>query len=120
MLLPKAYLNPKEGAIPPKRVKLPSQRDFPRIHLVGDTEDVRTESLMSVFLPRKSNGQRSLAGYSPWDHEESDRTERLHFHFSLSCTAEGNGNPLLYSCLENPREGGAWWAAAYGVTQSPI
>ena len=48
MLLPKAYLNPKEGAIPPKRVKLPSQRDFPRIHLVGDTEDVRTESLMPV------------------------------------------------------------------------
>ena len=49
---------------------------------------------------------------------ESDTTERLHFHFSLSCTGEGNGNPLQCSCLENPRDGGAWWAAVYGVTQS--
>ena len=49
---------------------------------------------------------------------ESDKTERLHFHFSLSCIGEGNGNPLQYSCLENPRDGGAWWAAVYGVTQS--
>ena len=45
-------------------------------------------------------------------------TERLHFHFSLSCIGEGNGNPLQYSCLENPRDGGAWWAAVYGVAQS--
>ena len=45
-------------------------------------------------------------------------TEQLHFHFSLSCIGEGNGNPLQYSCLENPRDGGAWWAAAYGVAQS--
>ena len=50
--------------------------------------------------------------------EESDTTERFHFHFSLSCIGEGNGNPLQYSCLENPRDGGAWWAAVYGVTQS--
>ena len=49
---------------------------------------------------------------------ESDTTEQLHFHFSLSCTGEGNGNPLQCSCLENPRDGGAWWAAVYGVTQS--
>ena len=49
---------------------------------------------------------------------ESDTTERLHFHFSLSCLGEGNGNPLQCSCLENPRDGGAWWAAAYGVAQS--
>ena len=49
---------------------------------------------------------------------ESDTTERLHFHFSLSCTGEGNGNPLQCSCLENPRDGGAWWAAVYGVAQS--
>ena len=46
------------------------------------------------------------------------KTERLHFHFSLSCIGEGNGNPLQCSCLENPRDGGAWWAAVYGVTQS--
>ena len=50
--------------------------------------------------------------------EESDTTERLHFHFSLSCTGEGNGSPLQYSCLENPRDRGAWWAAVYGVAQS--
>ena len=47
-----------------------------------------------------------------------DTTERLHFHFSLSCIGEGNGNPLQCSCLKNPRDGGAWWAAIYGVTQS--
>ena len=52
---------------------------------------------------------------SPWGREESDTTERLHFHFSLSCIGEGNGNPLQYSCLENPRDGGAWWAALHGV-----
>ena len=56
-------------------------------------------------------------GCSPWGHEELDTTERLHFHFSLSCIGEGNGNPLQCSCLENPRDGGAWWAAVYGVTQ---
>ena len=57
-------------------------------------------------------------GWSPWGREESDTTERLHFHFSLSCIGEGNGNPLQCSGLENPRDGGAWWAAVYGVTQS--
>ena len=50
--------------------------------------------------------------------EESDTTERLHFDFSLSCIGEGNGNPLQCSCLENPRDRGAWWAAIYGVAQS--
>ena len=50
--------------------------------------------------------------------EESDTTERLHFPFSLSCIGEGNGNPLQCSCLESPRDGGAWWAAVYGVAQS--
>ena len=49
---------------------------------------------------------------------QSDTTERLHFHFSLSCIGEGNGNPLQYSCLENPRDGQAWWAAIYGVTRN--
>ena len=49
---------------------------------------------------------------------ESDTTEQLHFRFSLSCIGEGNGNPLQCSCLENPRDGGAWWAAVYGVAQS--
>ena len=49
---------------------------------------------------------------------ELDTTERLHFHFSLSCTGEGNGNPLQCSCLENPRDGRAWWAVVYEVAQS--
>ena len=57
-------------------------------------------------------------GCSPRGREESDTTEQLHFHFSLSCTGEGNGNPLQCSCLENPRDRGAWWAAVYGVAQS--
>ena len=58
-----------------------------------------------ALLPGKSHGRRSLVGYSPWGREESDTTERLHFHFSLSCMGEGNGNPLQCSCLENPRDG---------------
>ena len=61
----------------------------------------------SVLLPRKSHGWRSLVGYSPWGRTELDTTERLHFHFSLSCIGEGNGNPLQCSCLENPRYEGA-------------
>ena len=72
-----------------------------------------TESL-GLGLPRR----RSLVGCSPWGREESDTTERLPFHFLLSCIGEGNGNSLWCSCLENPRDGGAWWAAVYGVTQS--
>ena len=71
-----------------------------------------------VLSPGKSHGRRSLVGCSPWGREVSDMTERLHFHFSLSCIGEGNGNPLQCSCLENPGDGGAWWAAIYGVAQS--
>ena len=71
-----------------------------------------------VLLPGKSHGRRSLVGCSPWGLEESDMTERLHFHLSLLCIGEGNGNPLRCSCLENPRDGGAWWAAVYGVARS--
>ena len=71
-----------------------------------------------VLLPGKSHGWRSLVGYSPWGRWESDTTERLHFHFSLSCIGEGNGNPLQCSCLENLRDRGAWWAAVHGVAQS--
>ena len=70
----------------------------------------------------------TLARKIPWTEEpgglqsmgllESDTTEWLHFHFSLSCIGEGNGNALQCSCLENPRDGGAWWAAVYGVAQN--
>ena len=71
-----------------------------------------------VLLPGKSHGWRSLVGCSSWGRWESHTTKWLHFHFSLSCVGEGNGNPLQCSCLENPRDGGAWWAAIYGVAQS--
>ena len=70
-----------------------------------------------VLSPGKSHGRRSLVGCSPWGREESNKSERLHFHCSLSCIG-GNGNPLWCSCLENPRDRGAWWAAVCGVTQS--
>ena len=71
-----------------------------------------------VLSPGESHGRKSLIGCNPWGRWESDTTERLHFHFSLSCIGEGNGNPLQCSCLENHRDGVAWWAAIYGVTQS--
>ena len=73
-----------------------------------------------VLLPGKSHGRRGLVGCSPGvaKSKESDTTEQLHFHFSLSCIGEGNGSPLRCSCLENPRDGGACWAAVYGVAQS--
>ena len=71
-----------------------------------------------VLLPGKSHGRRSLVRCSPWGREQSDWTERLHFQFSLSCVGEGNGNPLQCSCLENPRDVGAQWAAVYGAAQS--
>ena len=77
-----------------------------------------------AMAPHSSN----FAWKIPWMEEagglqsmeslESDTTERFHFHFSLSCIREGNGNPLQCSCLENPRDGEAWWAAVYGVAQS--
>ena len=71
-----------------------------------------------ILLPGKSHGWRSLEGCSPWGRKELDMTESLHFHFSLSCIGEGNGNPLQYSCLENLVNGGAWWAAVHGVAKS--
>ena len=81
----------------------------------GNTETRRRQwQPTPVLLPGKSHRWRSLVGCSPWGHEESDTTYRLHFHFSLSCIGEGNGNPLQCSCLENPRDGGAWWLPSVG------
>ena len=71
-----------------------------------------------VLLPGKSHGRRSLVGCSPWGRTESDTTEQLPFHFSLSRIGEGNGNPLQCSCLENPRDGRACWADVCGVAQN--
>ena len=70
-----------------------------------------------AFLLGKYRRQRRLVGCSPWGCWESGTTDRLHFHFSLSCIGEGNGNPLQCSCLENPRDGRAWWAAVCGVAE---
>ena len=71
-----------------------------------------------MFLPGESQGWGSPLGCHLWGRTESDTTEQLHFHFTLSCFGEGNGNPLQCSCLENPRDGGTWPAAVYGVAQS--
>ena len=71
-----------------------------------------------VLLPRKSHGQRSLVGCSPWGHEELYTTEWLHFHFSLSCIGEGNGNPLQCSCLEKSMDRAAWQATVHGTAKS--
>ena len=78
----------------------------------------RKWQLIPVFLPGESQGWGSLVGCRPWGRTELDTTERLHFHFSLSCIGEGNGNSFQCSCLENPRDRGPWWASVYGVAQS--
>ena len=121
-----ASLPPPPHPIPPGHHRTPSWvpcaiQQLPTSHLFYTWECVyrrRQWHPTPVLLPGKSHGQRSLVGCSPWGREKLDTTERLHFHFSLSCIGEGNGNPLQCSCLENPRDGGAWWAAVYGVTRS--
>ena len=99
----------RNGAALPNESEMSSFRPFYQAHR-------RTQwHPTPVLLPGKSHGWRSLEGCSPWGREESDTTERLHFHFSLSCIGEGNGNPLQCFCLENPRDGRA---AVSGVAQS--
>ena len=71
-----------------------------------------------VFLHGKCYGQRSLAGYRPWGHKESDTTEHIHIRNENQKGDEGNGTPLQYSCVENPMDRGAWWAAVHGVARS--
>ena len=75
-------------------------------------------AIHSSTLAWKIPWMEDPVGYSPWGREESDTTEQLHFHFSLACTGEGNGNPHQCSCLENSRDGGTLWAAVYGIAQS--
>ena len=112
---------------------LQSKEQYPILLILLQKEE-STHQWFSSFkehqnaLPEKAMAPHSstLAWKIPWTEEpgrlqsmpESDTTERLPFHFSLSCIGEGNGNPLHCSCLENPRDGGAWWAAVYGVAQS--
>ena len=90
--------------------------DIPRseIHRLYGSSQRRQWQPTPVLLPGKSHGWRNLVGCSPWGRKESETTERLHFHFSLSCIGEGNGNPLQYSWLENPTDGGAWRASLCG------
>ena len=94
------------------------QRMFKLLHNCSHLTWRRQWQPTPVLLPGKSHGRRTLVGCHLWGRKESDMTERLPFHFSLSCIGEGRGNPLQCSCLENPRDGGAWWAAVYGVAQS--
>ena len=99
----------------------PKQKELLEVVFVGLCSGSYTEKAMATHsstLAWTIHGWRSLVGCSPWGRWELDVTERLHFHFSLSCIGEGNGNPLQCSCLENPRDGGAWWAAVSGVAQS--
>ena len=103
------------------RQDLRTEHDITFLRLIYEAyEDFRRRQWQPtpVLLPGKSHGWRSLVGCSPWGRQESDTTERLHFDFSLSSIGEGNGNPLQYSCLGNPRDRGAWWAAVCGVTHS--
>ena len=90
----------------------PGVRHYPvYCNTIGDVAMAPHSSTLAWKIP----WTEEPGGCSPWGLEESDMTERLHFHFSLSCTGEENGNPLQCSCLENPRDGRAWWAAVYGV-----
>ena len=92
--------------------------DLKKVNSASGTYQRRQWHPTPVLLPGKSHGWRSLVGCSPWGREESDTTERLPFHFSLSCTGEGNGNPLQCFCLENSMHRGAWWATVHGITKS--
>ena len=96
--------------------ELAEDRDSP-INFCLSQEAEKAMAPTPVPLPGEPHGRRSLVGCSPWGRKELDTTERHHFPFSLSCIGEGNGNPLQCSCLESPRDGGAWWAAVYGVPQ---
>ena len=101
-----------------KKQKNPENSKKQTLNLPHGSNIVFTSICIIILLPGKTHGWRSLVGRSPWGHQDADTTEQLHFHFSLSCIGEGNGNPLQCSCLENPRDRGASWAAIYGVTQS--
>ena len=90
------------------------QQPFSRLPRLEKAMAPHSSSTLAWKIPWKEEPE----GCSPWGREESDTTEQLHFHFSLPCIGEGNGTPLQCSCLENPRGGGAWWAAIYGVAQS--
>ena len=112
LLQEKVLTAPKELYIPTCQCRIRRRLRFSPWFGKKSCESSFWENNMAFFFKKKLFSNALLC------HEESDTTERLPFHFSLSCTGEGNGNPLQRSCLENPRDRGAWWAAVYGVTQS--
>ena len=92
----------------------PGRAETSRICKALKGQNIRKQKIKSMInAQRLTHDKHAVRTF-----EESDTTEQLHFHFSLSCTGEGHGNPLQCSCLENPRDGGAWWAAVSGVAQS--
>ena len=118
--------NPKTGGISPIKFPVSGLQALKRAQ---STDFYCCSSYINICLEKAmATHSSTLAWKIPWMEEpgrlqsmgslRSDTTERLHFDFSLSCIGEGNGNPLQCSCLENPRDGRAWWAAAYGVAQS--
>ena len=98
--------------------RVPAERGPDHYSFIHSVFQIRHWHPTLVLSPGKSHGQRSPVGCCPWGRTESDTTEQLDFHLSFSFIGEGNGNPLQCSCLENPRDRGAWWAAVYGVAQS--
>ena len=96
-------------------------------HLIQRADSFEKTLMLGKIEGRRRKGREGngnplqyscMVGCSPWSLKEWDTTEQLHFHFSLSCIGEGNGNLFQCSCLENPRDGGAWWSAIFGVAQS--
>ena len=101
-----------------KLKRLPAMRET-WVRSLGQEDPLEKEmATHSSILAWRIPWTEKPGGYSPQGGKELDTTERLHFHFSVSCIEEGNGNPLQCSCLENPRDGEAWWAAVSGVAQS--
>ena len=102
--------------LPLPKIRYPQVHGF--ISRLSILFPAKTMATHSSTLAWEIPWTESLVGYSPWGREESDTTERLHFYFSLSCTGEGNGNPLQYSCLENPRDGSLVGCCLWGHTES--
>ena len=127
-LILKIVLHDRDSGCPSSRSGHYEIKEFAQGYSVGTLCCIPENCWILFSREMGGLGTSTLAWKIPWMEEpgglqsmgslRSDMTERLHFHFSLSCIGEGNGNPFQCSCLENPRDGGAWWAAVYGVTES--
>ena len=114
----------------------PKQKQYPAEDVTGDRSKVRcckeqycigtwnvrfmNQGKLEVVKQEMARVNADVLGIRQpnWSRTQLSRTQLSDFDFSLSCTGEGNGNPLQCSCLENPRDRRAWWAAVYGVVQS--